>query len=127
MFYINIPLLVVLFIVSKIFDFLIQTSWEAEEKSKKIAPLLVHSFIYSFFSSVVTYLLVPLTTCQLSIIFVVLFVTHIFIDSRRPVLWWMKNVKLIKGDLSKKWGPFHIDIDQRMHELVILILAIVIK
>ena len=49
------------------------------------------------------------------------------IDSRIPVKWWMENIKGMKGDFDKEFIDVRTAVDQRMHELVILFLAVFIN
>ena len=133
---INIKFLIICYLISKIADWIFQSQWQADHKSKwnkqddkldSTDAAFTHSIIYSgvttiglliFYGYFPTYIMV---LC-------VLFFTHLFIDTRIPVKWIMRVKGLTKEQIAdvQNTGFLQIGIDQRLHEFVILILALFI-
>ena len=111
-----------LFLTHFIADWLFQTLWEAMNKSKKILPLFVHSSIYTvsfipvfyFYNFKWEYLLI-------------LFISHMILDSRKFEFWWLKNIKRTrKEDVSDSlWTILLIGVDQVFHLIVLGLLVII--
>ena len=113
--------LIVIYIVSKIVDWLFQSDWQARNKTKHLAPLLSHSAIYAILTTGITNLIIPVPNFWLVELY--LFITHAIIDDRRIVKWVMK----MKGTPQDAPGFLEVGIDQRLHELSLLVLAIIIS
>jgi len=73
-------------------DYLFQTSWMANEKTKSFTPALIHAFIYSLAFFFITDL--PW--------WFIIFATHFFIDRYRLAVYWIKLIN--NGWQSKNYG-----------------------
>ena len=69
-------------------DFLLQNKWMSENKEKKILSLLTHSAVYTAAVWLVSLGCGGLNWKSVPLIFV----THVFLDNRRFVIWWCKNI-----------------------------------
>ena len=99
-----------------IVDFLLQNRWMAENKEKKLLPLLIHSIVYS-----AAVWLLSLGCGGLDWKGVLLiFVTHVILDNRRFVRWWCKNVTR-----SSPSTTLAVTTDQAWH-IVALVLACIL-
>lgn len=124
----NLEFLVVALIIAKVVDWIFQTQWQAENKTKNIQALLDHCFTYSI---ITIWILILLGILHIGIvtgiIWIILLISHILIDDRTLV----KQIMMLKGLTryqvhSKEYGWLQIGIDQRLHELTILAIALVI-
>lgn len=100
-------------------DFLFQTSRMAEGKNKNIVTLIVHSAVYTLciflFSSTVGLLSWW--------VYLVIFGTHVMIDTRLPSSWWMRTV--MRTSASKNGSNWlSVVVDQILHVLVIYFLVL---
>lgn len=94
-------------------DFLFQTSWMAMFKATKWLPLIVHCVVYTISVTTVVFFgygLLPIGAISL------LFVSHIFLDRRVFVAWWVKHIMQTKGSESK-W--LSIMVDQIFHIIIL--------
>jgi len=104
-----------LFIAHLIGDFLFQTSWMSMHKASRWIPLLVHCCVYTLTVSIVAWFAFGgLSLLAISFIFV----THIILDRRTFVQWWVRTIMRAKGPESK-W--LSIVADQIFHLLVLAI------
>ncbi|MBM7649487.1 hypothetical protein JOC78_002440 [Bacillus ectoiniformans] len=102
-----------LFLAHLIGDFLFQTSWMSKYKSTRWVPLLVHCFVYTFTVSIFAWL----TFGGLSFPAIgFIFITHVILDRRRFVQWWVSTIMQAKGPESAWLG---IVVDQTFHLLVL--------
>lgn len=135
---VNIKFLIIAYIVGMAVDWILQFESQAVNKSKwykgcnwklSLSALLTHSFIYAGFTEVLTYYLGCFKATSSCIIVVsVLFITHAIIDTRIPVKKIMKFKGMSEEQINDhvNFGFMHIGIDQRLHEIVLLILALFI-
>ena len=105
----------VLFLAHLVGDYLFQTSWMAANKAKKWMPLLVHSAVYTITLYIAANLLWGKTPLSLSAILFI-FITHVILDRRTFVIWWVNHIQTSKG---KESGWLTIMADQIFHLLVI--------
>jgi len=122
----NLEFLVVALLVSKLVDWIFQTQWQAENKTRKWDALYTHSLMYSGLTSLFLTVIIRASYAYVSV-FMILFLSHIVIDDR----WIVKRIMMFKGMTkhqvySKEYGWLELGIDQRLHELVILGMALVI-
>ena len=105
-------------------DFIFQTNWMAERKTKEYSPLFIHCAIYAcsiWFSSlpvphpveIDSFRLIPWGLSPLSVLFV--FISHAVIDRRKITIWWCRNVT--RSD--KMW--LLIMTDQSLHVIILAI------
>lgn len=100
-------------------DFLFQTSWMAKYKATRWLPLLTHVTIYTLVVG-----LMGLAAGGLSAAAIVLiFVSHIFLDRRTFVAFWVKHVQTVKNN-EQPW--LLIMADQIFH-IIVLALAIALS
>lgn len=97
-------------------DFLLQTSWMADNKRGEWFPLLVHCFIYT-----VTVALFALPAGGLSVIaIVILFIAHVLFDKSNFVFLWLKYVSRSPDNTWLK-----IVQDQVWHIVILAVLAFI--
>lgn len=129
---INLEFLVVLLIVSKSVDWILQTRWQVENKSINTDALFIHSLIYAVVSLFITMYIVyddkMFYWWMYTILLMwILTVTHILIDNRSIVIKIMKFKGITQSEIdSGQYNWLQIQIDQRLHELVILVIALII-
>lgn len=132
---INIEFLVVCYFVGLFVDWVFQSQEQAANKSKwnkednkwrSFKVVFMHSFIYAWFTTCFTVLICG--DINKYLILVTLFVTHLIIDTRIPVKWILRLKGMSKEQIAdyQNYGFMHIGIDHRLHELVILILALIV-
>lgn len=130
---INVGFLIVAYLVSLITDWVFQSEWQAVHKSKwskdddkltSLAAVSSHAAIYTLIVANVTHMLYPYH--HIGIVLTVLFISHMIIDTRIPVKLIMRLKGMSKDQINdyNNFGFMHIGIDQRLHELVLLILAL---
>ncbi|OES43472.1 DUF3307 domain-containing protein [Domibacillus iocasae] len=94
-------------------DYLFQTSWMAQYKASRWRPLLTHCLVYTLIVS----LFAQLTFGGLSPLAVAfVFITHIIIDRRIFVAWWVRTIMTARGPEA---GWLGIIVDQIFHLLVL--------
>jgi len=74
-------------------DFLLQTSWMADNKVDSWAPLFIHSLIYTASVAIFAFFVEGLSLTALAVIFI----GHIIIDKRSFVDFWAKHVNNLSG------------------------------
>ena len=110
-----------LLIAHLIGDWIIQTYWMANEKSKSLAPLLAHVFTYHIFVFIALYLAgVPLISNLWATLFLAL--THAILDNRRFEFWWLRKIKKVEEKDVPIW--LLLGVDQSSHLLLILIVSL---
>lgn len=133
---VNIEFLVICYFISLFVDWIFQWEWQAINKSKwtnknnlKLSFIAVttHSLIYALISTITTLYLIQ-DMSKFWLVFIVLFISHVIIDTRIPVKWIMRFKGISKENINdyQNYGFMHLGIDHRLHEAVILILAIFI-
>ncbi len=111
-----------LFIGHLVGDWIVQTSWMANEKSKNLAALLAHALSYSVFIFIALYLAgVSLVTNLWATLFLGV-VTHAFLDNRRFEVWWIRKIKKFTEKEMPIW--LLLGVDQSFHLLLILIVSL---
>lgn len=134
---VDIDYLIVTYIVSLFVDWIFQTEWQAINKSKwnkndnkkiSLIALSSHSMIYASITSLIVFIILKLNHMQYIITIITLFISHFIIDSRIPVKWIMRRKGMTYEQINDtvNYGFMHIGIDQRLHEVVIFILALFI-
>jgi hypothetical protein len=94
-------------------DFLLQTNWMAVNKPTKLSALLTHVTIYTLVVTAFAYLAGGISYKAA----VFIFLTHMILDKRNFVAFWVKNV-----NKAEKTPWLNIASDQSWH-LLILALA----
>ncbi|OGC62382.1 hypothetical protein A3J33_01925 [candidate division WWE3 bacterium RIFCSPLOWO2_02_FULL_53_10] len=109
-----------LLIAHLIGDWLIQTKWMANEKSKHLFPLLAHVFIYHIFVFAALYLAgISLNANLLATVF--LAATHALLDNRRFEFWWLKSVKKVEEKDVPIW--LLLGVDQSFHLFLLALVS----
>lgn len=106
-----------LFIGHLIGDFLFQTNWMAMNKSKKWFPLLTHCVVYTLMIFSLAFFggfTLPLSAIGL------IFVSHVILDKRVFVEWWVRTIMGSSGDASN-W--LLVVVDQVFHILILAAVA----
>lgn len=136
---VNIEFLVISYFVSLFVDWVFQYDWQATNKSKwgknddkylSFAGLLSHSYTYACLTAFISFIILNpyKTDNRVFIVLILLFITHAIIDTRIPV----KAIMKLKGMSNEQindyanYGFMHIGIDHRLHELVLVLIAIFI-
>jgi hypothetical protein len=99
-------------------DFLFQTSWMAQYKATKWAPLLSHVTVYTAIVALFGLLSGGLSLWGIAIIFI----GHVLLDRKKFVTFWVEKVQMAKGP-SQNW--LSIVTDQIFH-IILLAIAIYI-
>ena len=134
----NLEFLVVAYFISLFVDWIFQWDWQAVNKSKwnfndnwrhSFFALGTHSLVYAILTSGLLSSLCIITVPQGFLVVLVLLATHLIIDTRIPVKWIMRWKGMTDKQINdfRNYGFMHIGIDHRLHELVLLILAFIIK
>lgn len=63
-------------------DYLLQTSWMANEKTKRHLPAFLHALVYS----------IPFLFVCFNYFWFVIFITHFFIDRYRLAMYWIQFI-----------------------------------
>lgn len=109
-------------------DWLLQTDWMAVNKVNLRHPAgYVHAAVYTLF-------MLPLFPWTLALL---IGVTHLFIDTRGPVHWWIRTVKRMplgasgtqqpgapKSSAYAKFGFLESAVDQAFHVVVLAAAAL---
>src|SRR5574343_651959 len=135
---INIDFLISAYIVAMFVDWVFQDDYQASNKSrwgkydsklKSADALISHSLVYATLTSVILLVLNVISGGeQVCIVYFVLFVSHIIIDSRIPVRWIMKLKGMSNEQIYdyQNYGFMHVGVDHRLHEIVLLLLSLVV-
>lgn len=134
----NIEFLVVSYFIGLFVDWIFQSDWQASNKSKwgkcdnklkSLAAVITHSAIYAILTTVIVYFCINISNVNAAIMILVLFITHVIIDTRIPVKFIMKLKGMTNDQIndSVRYGFLHIGIDHRLHELVLFILSFFIR
>lgn len=133
----NTSFLIVAYLVSQAVDWIFQDQWQATNKSNwtkgnrrtALGAVLTHSGTYACGVTVILDILRQIPEHQVWIVAIVLFVSHAIIDTRIPVKWIMRAKGLTPDQINDypNYGFMHIGIDHRLHEIVLVILAMLIK
>ncbi len=70
------------FILHFLGDYIFQSSWMANEKTKYFTPAAIHALIYSF----------PFMLITSPLAWLVVLITHFFIDRYRLAVYWVKLI-----------------------------------
>jgi len=132
---VNIDFLVIVYFVGMFVDWVFQWQWEAFNKSKwskddnkllSFCAVISHSFIYASFTSIATlYLIKDFLNHDFWLVFWTLFISHAIIDTRILVKYIMRFKGMTREQINdyQNYGFMHIGIDHRLHEIVLLGLA----
>ena len=103
-------LLVWALIAHVVADWLLQTDWMAVNKVNLRHPAgYVHAGVYTLF-------MLPLFPWALALL---IGVTHLFIDTRGPVHWWMRHIKRVSPGAYAMTGFVESAVDQAFHVVVL--------
>ena len=130
----NIEFLVISYFVGLFVDWIFQSDWQASNKSKwekcdnkfnSFSALISHSVVYAILTTYIVNFCTNITNINAVIMILVLFITHMMIDTRIPVKYIMKLKGMSDDQIndSVRYGFLHIGIDHRLHELVLFILS----
>ncbi len=124
----NLEFLVAALIIGRAVDWIFQTKYQAENKTWNFWALFEHSMFYSLITMwilVMFGITVPGLTA--GYIWGTLLLSHMIIDNRFFVkfLMYMKGLTWEEVN-SKEYGWLQIGIDQILHDVVILLIALVI-
>jgi hypothetical protein len=133
---INFDFLIVAYFISMFVDWVFQWQWQAENKSKwgkddnKLKSLIAvtsHSLIYAILTTTFSLFIIHKYD-KFLIAFLFLLITHTVIDTRIPVKWLMRFKGMNTQQIYdyQNYGFMHIGIDHRLHEICLLILAMLI-
>ena len=130
----NIEFLVISYFVGLFVDWIFQSDWQASNKSKweksdnklnSFSALISHSAVYAILTTYIVNFCTNISNINAVIMILVLFITHMIIDTRIPVKYIMKLKGMSDDQINDhvRYGFLHIGIDHRLHELVLFILS----
>ncbi len=133
----DIKFLITAFIISQFVDWVFQWQWQAlnkskwgraDDKRKSFAALMSHALVYSAITTIALFALSVISTDNVCLVFFFLLITHGLIDTRVPVKWLMRFKGVTPEQIgdSINFGFMHIGIDHRLHEISLLILALLV-
>lgn len=110
------------FLTHLTFDFLFQTSRQAERKTKELRPLLSHCFVYTL-GFLPSFLFFKVNFWFL----LLLFASHLLLDRRGFEEWWLEKIKGMEKEKTRKGiGKFVlVAADQTFHFLILGFVAAV--
>ncbi|MFE1631304.1 DUF3307 domain-containing protein [Brevibacillus reuszeri] len=117
------------FVGHRVGDYLFQTDWQAQNKSKDVTARLQHVMVYSLVIGGM--MLIGFKWQAAVVVFALTFLEHMWIDSRKPVIAWKTFLeKRISGNRGFEISqmPFFvlIEIDQTIHYLRIFLLSLML-
>lgn len=118
-FKISAELFIVLYIGHKIADYLFQTDNQAKLKGSDYVVLFVHSFLYTVIVLGLAYFVTGYFNWSSIIL---LFISHMFIDSRKLIKWWTSNIKKIPPENVDE--HLLLELDQAFHYLILFVISI---
>ena len=130
----NIECLVISYFVGLFVDWIFQSDWQASNKSKwdkcdnklkSFSAVISHSAVYAILTTYIVIFCTNISNINAAIMILVLFITHMIIDTRIPVKYIMKLKGMSDDQINDhvRYGFLHIGIDHRLHELVLFILS----
>ena len=130
----NIEFLVISYFVGLFVDWIFQSDWQASNKSKweksdnklnSFSAVVSHSAVYAILTTYIVIFCTNISNINAVIMILVLFITHMIIDTRIPVKYIMKLKGMSDDQINDhvRYGFLHIGIDHRLHELVLFILS----
>lgn len=81
-----------------VFDYLLQTGWMGDNKSKRWDALLVHCSVYTFGFALALWFLerfgdVSISSGQFFTVLGWIFLTHVFMDNRKFLMWYVHKLR----------------------------------
>ena len=130
----NIEFLVISYFVGLFVDWIFQSDWQASNKSKweksdnklnSFSAVISHSAVYAILTTYIVIFCTNISNINAVIMILVLFITHMIIDTRIPVKYIMKLKGMSDDQINDhlRYGFLHIGIDHRLHELILFILS----
>lgn len=129
----SIEFIVIGLTISKSVDWIVQSQWQALNKTKDFDVLFSHSLVYAFLTSFLTMIIIYSNEMFIWFVVtlaitVVLFISHLLIDNRYIVKLIMRAKGVTWEQInSPEYGWMQIGIDQRLHELVILGIGLIMR
>ena len=134
----NIEFLVISYFVGLFVDWIFQSDWQASNKSKweksdnklnSFSAVISHSAVYAILTTYIVIFCTNISNINAVIMILVLFITHMIIDTRIPVKYIMKLKGMSEDQINDhvRYGFLHIGIDHRLHEMVLFILSFFIR
>ena len=134
----NIEFLVISYFVGLFVDWIFQSDWQASNKSKweksdnklnSFSAVISHSSVYAILTTYIVIFCTNISNINAVIMILVLFITHMIIDTRIPVKYIMKLKGMSEDQINDhvRYGFLHIGIDHRLHEMVLFILSFFIR
>lgn len=118
---INVELFVVLLVGHWIADYLLQTDYQARQKTIQWNSLLIHCLIYTFVLSLLMFFINGYFNWATSFL---IFISHVVIDKGKITDMWAKKVKRIEDSNSMEAYLVKMQIDQVFHYSIIFIIAL---
>jgi len=122
----NLEFLVVALVIGKVVDWIFQSQHQAENKTKNFWDLFEHSLCYSIVTTILVAILLS-SPLNGDILWIGLLITHMIIDNRMFVRFIMYCKGLTWEQTgSPEYAWLQLGIDQRLHDVVILVIAFII-
>ena len=103
-------------------DWIFQTEWMAENKSKKVSAMIVHLFIYHLFVLLALRYKIGFEDMSVYLVLLLMIIIHTLLDLR----WTVENlIKFLRINVKRepdKW--LNITIDQALHILLLACVSI---
>lgn len=116
------------FVGHRMGDYLFQTDWQAQNKAKNKIARADHCVVYSI--TIALLMLIAFKWQTAVIVFALTFLEHMFIDSRKPIIWWKTRLERVAGNKSFDMDkmPFFvmIEIDQTVHYMRCMLISMLI-
>lgn len=121
-------LFIVQFVGHRIGDFILQTDYQATNKTTNSEARFMHCLVYSATIAILSAFIAPTWTM---FVFIITLIEHYLIDDRRFVIWLKTFIetKIVGNknfDISNIPGFVIIEIDQTIHYTRILIISAII-
>lgn len=119
---VNVTLFILFYIGHKIADYLLQTDYQAVNKSKDWSALIIHCLVYTFTLNLMAFVIIGYFSWTAILL---IFITHLIIDKGTFLRWWSLRIKKI-ADLSTPGAQrTMLELDQSFHYVVIFIVSLI--
>lgn len=106
-------------------DWLLQTEWQAKNKSSSWRARWSHVAVYHIVILAVLVVRFGMQDPRVYITVGILAISHAFLDRRWPVLWLMKTLRISVNNTPERW--LIVMIDQSIHILLLGLASLVLS
>lgn len=120
---------IIQFVGHRIGDYFLQTGWQANNKAQLAAARLRHCVVYTLVISALLFFI--LDWRSILIIFIITFIEHFIIDSRKPVISWIlfleteisNSTSMNKDNIP---GFLVLEFDQTIHYIRMFVISLLL-